>query len=64
MAKKISVSFKETTKDLELYDWVMSMEDKSYEIKQILREVFKKQNTTNKIVKREKENEEVNILNF
>lgn len=64
MAKKISVSFKETTKDLELYDWVMSMEDKSYEIKQILREVFKKQNTTNKIVKQEKENEEVNILNF
>ncbi|MCY6372488.1 circadian clock-controlled protein [Clostridium ganghwense] len=63
MARKISISFKETTKDLELYQLIMSMEDKSYEVKQILREAFKAEIGQKKISKQEKK-EEVNILDF
>ena len=40
MAKKISISFKETTKDMELYILLMGMEDKSNEIKDILRKAL------------------------
>lgn len=37
MSKKISISFKETRKDMELYELLMSWEDKSHEIKEIIR---------------------------
>lgn len=37
MARKITISFKETTKDIELYSYLISLEDKSAEIKNILR---------------------------
>jgi len=37
MARKITVSFKETEKDLELFNYYNNMEDKSTEIKDRLR---------------------------
>ncbi|MDP4147525.1 MAG: circadian clock-controlled protein [Bacillota bacterium] len=36
MAKKISISFKETLKDIALYNAITSLDDKSHDIKQIL----------------------------
>lgn len=48
MAKKISISFKETTKDMELYIKIMSLEDKSNEIKEILRKALLGNNKKNK----------------
>ncbi|MDP4147046.1 MAG: circadian clock-controlled protein [Bacillota bacterium] len=36
MAKKISISFKETSKDIALYNAIMNLDDKSHDIKQIL----------------------------
>lgn len=63
MARKISVSFKETCKDIELYDLLMSMDDKSYEIKQILREVLLKDRKQQQQVSDNKE-KSVDILNF
>ena len=38
--KKISISFKNTTKDMELYLALMQLEDKSNEIKTILRNIL------------------------
>lgn len=60
MARKISISFKKTTKDMELYDLLNSMEDKSYEIKQLIRKALKNTDTTPKETKKE----DVNILDF
>ena len=37
MARKITISFKETTKDIELYSYLISLEDKSSEIKELIR---------------------------
>jgi hypothetical protein len=37
MARKITVSFKETTKDIELYSYLVSLEDKSTEIKNLIK---------------------------
>jgi hypothetical protein len=37
MARKITISFKETTKDIELYSYLISLEDKSTEIKDLIR---------------------------
>ena len=41
MARKISISFKETKKDIDLYNVINELDDKSAEIKFILREYFK-----------------------
>lgn len=41
MARKISISFKETTKDIELYNYINSLEDKSAEVKELLRQAIK-----------------------
>lgn len=41
MARKISISFKETKKDIDLYNIINGLEDKSAEIKSILRKHFK-----------------------
>ncbi|WP_142415377.1 circadian clock-controlled protein [Hathewaya massiliensis] len=65
MARKISVSFKETTKDLELYNIVNNMEDKSCEIKKILREfLIEKNNKNGSEIKSNNEDENINILDF
>ena len=64
MARKISISFKETTKDIELYNYIMSLEDKSAEIKYLLRQVLKGEKTKNKDESKENVQEEVNILDF
>ena len=62
MARKITISFKETTKDIELYSYLVSLEDKSTEIKDIIRKGLSK---TNLNEKKEAENkEDINILNF
>ncbi len=62
MARKITISFKETTKDIELYSYLVSLEDKSTEIKDIIRKGLSK---TNLNEKKETENkEDINILNF
>ena len=62
MARKITISFKETTKDIELYSYLISLEDKSTEIKNIIREGLSK--STNKRIVEKVNKEEVNILNF
>ena len=36
-SRRIPISFKNTQKDIELYNTLMNMEDRSYEIKKILR---------------------------
>ena len=62
MARKITISFKETTKDIELYSYLISLEDKSAEIKDIIRKGLSKSNLNEK---KETENkEDINILNF
>ena len=40
MAKKITISFKENKRDLELFEILDNLDDKSYEIKKALRELF------------------------
>lgn len=64
MARKISISFKETNKDLELYKILMSMDDKSYEVKQILRTVLIKDNKVNQDIDQNKIDNDMNILDF
>lgn len=46
MAKKIPISFKETTKDIRLYTFIMSIEERerSAWIKEQLRKVIEKEN--------------------
>lgn len=63
MARKISISFKETTKDIELYNYIMSLEDKSSEVKLLLRKALKNEKI-NKIEESEKVKDEVDILDF
>lgn len=40
MAKKINISFKETKRDIALYEAIMALDDKSYVLKQILYKVL------------------------
>lgn len=64
MARKISISFKETRKDLDLYNILMNLDDKSTDIKKILREFFQKNSELDmKPIQKDKK-EDVNILNF
>lgn len=62
MARKITVSFKETTKDIELYSYLVSLEDKSTEIKNIIREGLNKAKNENKPIK--VQTEDINIMDF
>lgn len=62
MARKITISFKETTKDIELYSYLISLEDKSTEIKNIIREGLTKSTTIGKVNTTNKE--DINILDF
>ncbi|ALR90187.1 hypothetical protein [Clostridium butyricum] len=67
MARKISISFKETRKDLELYDIINNLDDKSADLKNILRNYFKdelKSTTLAEVKKDNYVNEDVNVLDF
>lgn len=67
MAKKLSISFKQTKKDIELYNFLNSLDDKSADIKSILRNFYKDQLSEKDIPVKDyvkKEDEEVNVLNF
>lgn len=65
MARKITISFKETTKDLELFEYLYNLEDKSTEIKSLLRKTLTKDNQDIKEDKKnEKKSNDVNILDF
>lgn len=61
MARKISISFKETSKDIELYSYLNSLEDKSAEIKSIIRKGLEKIEAKEKVIEVK---EKVNILDF
>jgi hypothetical protein len=62
MARKLSVSFKETKRDMELYNLIMAMDDKSYWIKDVLRKAInKEEKQTNKS---EINKKDLNVLNF
>lgn len=63
MARKISISFKETSKDLELYNYINSLEDKSADVKALLRKALKSEKM-DKIETIEKIEEDVDILDF
>lgn len=65
MARKITISFKETKKDLELFEYLSKLEDKSAEIKSLLRKVLvKDNNATNEEKIVESKNNNVDILDF
>lgn len=51
MAKKMSVSFKETSKDMKLYASVNAMEDKSSWIKDAMRKALLEEENKNKEVR-------------
>ncbi|NFO57753.1 circadian clock-controlled protein [Clostridium botulinum] len=63
MARKISVSFKETSKDLKLYNYLNSLDDKSADIKDLLRKALKDVKLDNDKIKKNVD-EDVNILDF
>lgn len=67
MARKISVSFKESKKDIKLFDFLNSLDDKSADIKAVLRD-FYKDKLNEKDVQVEdyvkKVDNEVDVLNF
>ena len=65
---RITISFKNTSKDMKLYEYWNNIEDKSAEIKKILQKEFNKRfsnmNTENvKEVNNNKKNE-VDVFNF
>lgn len=67
MARKISISFKNTKKDIKLYEFLISLEDKSADIKNILRNYYKDQLEEKHAPVEEyaeKPKEEVNVLDF
>lgn len=64
MARKISISFKETTRDIELYNSIMSIEDKSCVLKQIIRSYLDKENKNVQPVRDKSIDNDVNILDF
>lgn len=64
MARKISISFKETTKDIELYNSIMDMEDKSCVLKQIIRSYLDKENKNIEPARNKSIDNDVNILDF
>lgn len=62
----ITISFKNTKKDLALYELLMEMEDRSTEIKQVLHQYYSKdiKCEISKVDNKKIEKEEVNILDF
>lgn len=63
MARKISISFKKTKKDIELYEYLMSLDDKSADIKNILRNAYKDK-MINASGKKKENKSEVDVFNF
>ncbi|NFN14574.1 circadian clock-controlled protein [Clostridium botulinum] len=65
---RITVSFKNTEKDTELYDYWDSMEDKSAEIKKVLKKEMERrksfENKENEQEPNKKEDKVNNILDF
>ena len=57
--RRISISFKNTKRDTELYNALINMEDRSYEIKRVLRKAFIDVKKEEKVI--EKDND---ILGF
>lgn len=67
MAMKISISFKNTKKDIDLYNFLNSLDDKSADIKMVLRNFYKNQISEKDIPVEnyvKKEDSEVDVLNF
>lgn len=67
MARKISISFKETKKDVELFNFLNSLDDKSADIKTVLRNFYKNQMNDKDVPVEDyvkKEDAEVNVLDF
>lgn len=68
MARKISISFKETKKDIELFNFLNSLDDKSADIKLVLRNFYKNEMNEKEVPVEEdyvkKADEEVDVLNF
>lgn len=64
MARKLSISFKETTKDIQLYTFLDSLEDKSADIKKALREYYKKELSGEEKILKKEEKPKTNILDF
>lgn len=64
MATKISISFKETTKDQKLYDKIMKFEknERSEEVKRLLYDILVNNQEYPKQVNAKSEN--INIMNF
>lgn len=63
MARKITISFKESKRDIKLYDEVMKMDDKSHDVKEILyAALFGTQFETPKKVEKKENN--CNLLDF
>jgi hypothetical protein len=67
MARKISVSFKESKKDIKLFDFLNSLDDKSADIKAVLRDFYKNQLNEKDVPVEDyvnKADKEVNVLDF
>lgn len=67
MARKISISFKETKKDIVLYNFLNALDDKSADIKTVLRNFYKDQlNEKDAPVEEyvKKVDDAVDVLNF
>lgn len=64
MARKLSISFKETTKDIQLYTFLDSLEDKSADIKKALREYYKNELGEEEKKPQKEEKPKTNILDF
>lgn len=67
MAMKISISFKNTKKDIKLYDFLNSLDDKSADIKTVLRNFYKDQMNDKEVPAQDyvkKSDNEVDVLNF
>lgn len=67
MARKISISFKETKKDIELFNFLNSLDDKSADIKTTLRTFYKNQLNGKDVSVEDyvkKADEEIDVLNF
>lgn len=67
MARKISVSFKETEKDIRLFDFLKSLDDMSADIKGALRSFYENQMNEKGVPVEDyvnKADKEVNVLDF
>lgn len=67
MARKISVSFKETEKDIRLFNFLKSLDDMSADIKAALRDFYRVRLNEKEVPVKDyvkTADEEVDVLNF